>query len=582
MKKKTLGKALSAVSIVLMFILSSTAVVNADITDSRSITIDKPILTDKEQSIVDSAIIADEEKPVISDAKLKLDLFSNSENNLNMIVSEPLQNFYLKSQNNQEKYAIIMVGRYFGAWHWSYLLNMTVFLDIVQQYYTWYLNDAAEMYKTLHDVYGYDDSNIFLLVKTLPDVTYGGKQYFTMPGSYNNDWNDYDDISGNSLEVKLQNVLNTFKPGGENELNATDQLFICFIDHGGNEQDNYVRGIWDDDNGYLYDFIAPNDNENTNWLFEDKSRDYASGIHGEYITYNTQTYAVYSRLTQEHSDDLVLKTNTLKNVKGFRINARKDDALYKMDIKFYNGNNPNPVKIVSLDTWPDHGYKYVEFENETIQSDKVEISFYENDPLFGFAVHKAKVYDFNFWEADKCCGEVGYTYYGCPFNSIPTALIYLFGVDTEKLYDGEFDDYLLGIESKMIFALQPCMSGGFIREISIPSVSGQRIICTSSRGCEPAYASWIGCFRNALKKYDGDNNGIPDADYNNDTKISILEAYRYAAGKVEEQINSDPTLPSQHPLIDDNSDGIGHHFYESNYYGNIIGKDGYIADQTFL
>ncbi|GEM_PF-2502584 len=582
MKEKTAGKTLIAVVIVLMFFLSSTVAVNADITNSKISFIDKSGLTEKEQSMDDLAGTSGEEKPTFSDAKPELNLFSNSENNSNMVFSESFQNLYLKSQNNQEKYAIIMVGRYFGAWYWSYLQNMTVFLDIVQQYYSWYLNDAAEMYETLHDIYGYDDDHIFLLVKTLPDIAYGGKQYFTMPENFNNAWNDYDDISGNNLEKKLQNVLNTFKPGGGNELTTNDQLFICFIDHGGNEQENYIRGIWDDYNGYLYEFIPPNANENTSWFFEDKARDFAYGDKQTSITYNIQNYALYSRLIQDHSEDIILKTNGLKNIKGFRINARKDDALYKMDVKFYNGNNPTSVKTVSLDTWPDHGYKYVEFENETIQADKVKISFYENDPIFGFAVHNAKVYDFNFWEADKACGEVGKTYYGCPFTSIPGLLVSLFGIDVEKLYDDEFDNYVLGIEARMIFALQPCMSGGFIRELSMPSVIGQRIICASSRGCEPAYASWVGCFRNALKKYDGDNNGLPDADYNNDTKISILEAYRYAAGKVEEQIDNNPDLPPQHPLIDDNSDGIGHHFYESNYYGNTTGKDGCIADQTFL
>lgn len=484
-----------------------------------------------------------------------------------------------QSQPLPKKYAVITVGRYFGLWKWSFLLNMTVFLDIVQQYYTWYLNDAAEMYKTLHDVYGYDHDDIFLLVKKLPEnINYAGKTYFTAPDTFDDSWNDYKNISGDGIEEKLENILNKFKPDGENELTENDQLFICFIDHGGNENENYIKGIYNDNTGeYLYEFIPPTTHGNTDWFLEGNARDFESGKQGSSVTFNTQTYALYSRVTQYHSDDLVLKTNELKNVKGFRINAKKDENLYKMDIKFYNGNSE--VKTVTLDAWPDNGYKYVEFENETIQADKVKISFYENDPNWGFAVHNAKVYDFNFWEADKCGGEVGRTYYGCPFTSIPTILTYLFGYDTEKLYDYELRYYTSGIEAKIIFALQPCMSGGFIYELS----ASNRIICTASRGCETAYASWIGCFRNALKKYDEDNNGIPDADYNNDTKISIQEAYRYAAEKVEYQLNNNPDLPPQHPLIDDTGDRIGHHFYETNYYDPTDpDKDGYSAANTFL
>ena len=465
------------------------------------------------------------------------------------------------SQSFQTKeYAVIMVGRYFGLWTRSYLLNMSAFLNTVQQYYTWYLNAASMAYTTLRDTYGYDEDNIFLLVKLLPDnIYFNGKQYFTIPEVFDSAWVDY-----TSSEENLENVLNTFKPGGENELTENDQLFFCFIDHGANEKVNYYAN-----DHWVSEFIPPESHFNTDWTAEYKAYDtYVENVH--YIYHNTDTGAVYNKAQNGWSDKLILSLNEPKTIKGFRISANKQKYLDQMDISFYKDDSL--VKNVTLNDWPDGKYKYVEFEGEEKVVDEVKISFHENDPKWGFAVRNAVVYDFNFWEIDGC-GEVGRTYFGCPFLSIPEFLMFIFGNDVEKLYDDELMSYINGINAKIIYALQPCVSGGFISELS----GENRIVCTASRGFELADASWIEPFIRAL------NKTYPEADLDNNGKISILEAYRYAAGNVEKQLSQHPNFPPQHPLIDDNGDYIGHHFYETNYYDPIDpNKDGYLAAHTFL
>lgn len=144
----------------------------------------------------------------------------------------------------------------------------------------------------------------------------------------------------------------------------------------------------------------------------------------------------------------------------------------------------------------------------------------------------------------------------------------------ETLFDWEMANYINGIRGKFIFVLQPCHSGGFIEELS----GENRIICTSARPRQIAGYGWIGQFRAALE-----NNGV-NADYNNDGNISIREAYEHANSIIQERYNrdTDPNKKPQHPLIDDNGDGIGSHFDESGYDPENPESDGYLANHTYL
>lgn len=136
------------------------------------------------------------------------------------------------------------------------------------------------------------------------------------------------------------------------------------------------------------------------------------------------------------------------------------------------------------------------------------------------------------------------------------------------LWDYQLANYMKGIKAKTIFLLQPCNSGGFINDLSREN----RIVCTSSKENEMA-DSWIGPFRKALNFEEG-----VDADTNHDGNVSIAEAYRYAA----EFSTNYSKLGPQHPLIDDNGDKIGHYYNESGYDPNCEGKDGFLANHTFL
>ena len=161
------------------------------------------------------------------------------------------------------------------------------------------------------------------------------------------------------------------------------------------------------------------------------------------------------------------------------------------------------------------------------------------------------------------------TFFGFPYEfdnlrEIISYFVFKKDLDSYSLRDWELAEYLENIHAgRMIFLLQPCYSGGFINELS----KINHIVCTSSRENEIATQSWIEPFIRGL-------GGRADA--NGDNKISILEAYEYAARKVNEETTR------EHPLIDDNDDGIGHHYTEVGYDPCNPNADGYLAARTYL
>jgi len=161
------------------------------------------------------------------------------------------------------------------------------------------------------------------------------------------------------------------------------------------------------------------------------------------------------------------------------------------------------------------------------------------------------------------------TFFGFPydFENMRDILSYfIFNKNKEPytLYDWELASFCENLYAvKIIFLLQPCYSGGFINDLS----GINRIICTASTEGETATESWIEPFIKGL-------NG--DADTNDDKQISLLEAYEYAARKVLEKTSD------EHPLLDDNADGIGHHFSEIGYNPSQPNVDGYLAGRTYL
>jgi hypothetical protein len=170
----------------------------------------------------------------------------------------------------------------------------------------------------------------------------------------------------------------------------------------------------------------------------------------------------------------------------------------------------------------------------------------------------------------KVSGKYAHTtYFGFPyeFKSVKELISYFFlkkNQAAHKLYDWELGEFLENIYAgRVIFFLQPCFSGGFINDLSCIN----RIILSASRETELARASWIEPLIFGLQ-------GTADA--NSDGKVSILEAYEYAARYVQERTSD------EHPLLDDNADGIGHHFTEVGYNPAHPNCDGYLAARTYL
>jgi len=436
-----------------------------------------------------------------------------------------------------QRYAVIFVGQYFGMWfNFQPIKNY----KRIQQYYTWYLNDAGQTYKMLRDTYGYSEENIFLLVKLLPECL------FDIPTEqFNKSW-----VDGTCDEEILEDVLTSFKIGGSNELSENDSLLFLMIDHGGIYDDGGINWVKPDKvnyNDWRCEFLAIDNLENT--------------------------FASYHKTFDNNWTDqpLIIKMDELLKIKGFRIKSGKDSSQDKIRIRFYNDSEI--IKQTILNSWVKKDWEYLVFRNITTQEiqeyeiDRIEISFHENNANVGFKVHPAKVYDFELWPADSL-NDIQKAFFALTFNTLFKFLNWKFNVfngELNLLYDWELANYIDNISAKMIFLFQPCFGGAFIDKIS----GENRIICTASRGFEPA-DSWIGPFRRALNKE-------VDADYNFDGNISIAEAYEYTAKWVIDRYGN-----LFHPIIDDNADRIGTHYNETSYNSSMFGMDGYLAANTFL
>lgn len=138
-----------------------------------------------------------------------------------------------------------------------------------------------------------------------------------------------------------------------------------------------------------------------------------------------------------------------------------------------------------------------------------------------------------------------------------------------KVFDWELALYTRCINARrIVFVLQPCFSGGFIRELS----GKNRVIYSASKENELAPAPFIGYFREGL-------NG--NADISDDGRISLGEVYEYAAKEIEVYLENHPDEGPQHPLIDDNGDEVGHHYTQPCYDPDTKGKDGYVAARIY-
>lgn len=90
-------------------------------------------------------------------------------------------------------------------------------------------------------------------------------------------------------------------------------------------------------------------------------------------------------------------------------------------------------------------------------------------------------------------------------------------------------------------------SAGFIEKLT----RDNRIIITATRSAEEKYATvFAEYFVEALQKGE-------EADLNKDQKISLLEAFDYTRDRVVRFYEQANRLRPEHPLLDDNGDGVG-------------------------
>ena len=466
----------------------------------------------------------------------------------NLIIQTNGSQLTIRDDNGNKRYAIIMVGSYIGT-----IKDITG----IEQYYEWYLNDAGKMYKTLRDVYGFDEEDIFLLAKKNSE-----NLGFEVADQFDFDWVDYE-----SNEANLKIVLDKCKT----ELNHDDTLFFCMINHGGSTVDGGV-----------------------NWEIVDDALDGSWESEELAFDQDTETSAFYNKdIKSCWSEYITLTTNEYKDLRGFRISANNHIVLSKgskpvfdlIEINFYK--DESFINNVTLNYWPSKKFdkwQYFRFEDDEFveSANKIKIRFHEDIENFGFKRYPAELYEFDLWPYDYSNPLENYditdTFFQFPFLNITSFVNFLTLKPGPRLDDTKLKEYMNGINAKMIIILQPCRAGGFIDDLSREN----RIILSASRGAELSPSGWIGYVRKALSKVDSNNDGIYDADTSpTDGNISLLETYIYATEKVLSWINR-PGYENtrQHPLIDDNGDGIGHYISETDFCKN--GGDGLVASEIFL
>jgi len=135
---------------------------------------------------------------------------------------------------------------------------------------------------------------------------------------------------------------------------------------------------------------------------------------------------------------------------------------------------------------------------------------------------------------------------------------------SSRLFDDELKFYLATLNPQVtVVFLEPCFSGGFVWDLSGPS----RVICTATVEEDVSWGNdFVRAFTSALH---GENEfGYPvNADQNGDDKISIVEAFNYAA-------ENDYT--GEVPQYEDNGDGTSHAYPIPN------AGDGPLGSMTFL
>lgn len=147
-----------------------------------------------------------------------------------------------------------------------------------------------------------------------------------------------------------------------------------------------------------------------------------------------------------------------------------------------------------------------------------------------------------------------------------------FNLAGPDLRDLDFARLLEGVHAgRQIFINTSAASAGFAEKLARQN----RVIITATRSPEENFTTkfpeyWIEAFE---KK--------EEADFNKDQQVSLLEAFDYARDQVVRFYEQANRLRPEHPLLEDNGDGLGSETPALNG-GQGRNNDGALAAQTFL
>jgi len=149
-------------------------------------------------------------------------------------------------------------------------------------------------------------------------------------------------------------------------------------------------------------------------------------------------------------------------------------------------------------------------------------------------------------------------------------LLYIYWVDHGSrtafvTHDGTISHAELGtlmqpiVAKQILGAYNPCYSGAVIDDISRPGV----ITTTSQDADHPNSCGWAGWWVTAV---DGGSAQDP-SDTNGDGYVSMTEAYLWVCPRSQDA--------GEHPMYDDNGDGVGHECTDAGFDPDDPDKDGY-------
>ncbi len=142
-----------------------------------------------------------------------------------------------------------------------------------------------------------------------------------------------------------------------------------------------------------------------------------------------------------------------------------------------------------------------------------------------------------------------------------------FNLPGPDLSPGEFAFLLESLgDKRVVFVNSASASGSFLEAVSGPN----RIVITATRSGRERNVTRFG-----LHFADAFAGDAADAD--KDDRVSMLEAFVYAAREVEREYEGDNQLLTEHAVLDDNGDGEG-----SRRPDGASGGDGQVARLAFL